>query len=154
VLATVDDATHAVRRIMKRPGSAVPFLADLMVTYVTGQGSIVQVIRHSTTFTQWLTKGISELEDHPANGRRICSLRAALHRFESWSAPLARLVLYWPAFVSVAHRISIERRANKDKAFLVAQLFLARLSTLDLIGLAALTEATHEAMGLLRKKGT
>lgn len=153
VLVSVDDATHAVRRILKRPGAAVPFLKALMENYVTGPSSIVQLIRNSTLFTEWLMHNIGNLENHPANGRRINSLRAALHRFESWTAPLARLVLYWQAFVMTAQKIIRERQASKDKAYLVSQLFIARLSELDLIGLAALTEATQEAMGLLRKRG-
>ena len=143
VIAWVNDMTHATRRVMERPILASSFLAALMKNYIRGPHSITQLIRNSTTFTAWLTDAISELEDNPANRRKIVSLRAALHRFESWASPLARLVLFWPAYAATAARI-VRDRSRSSREGKIAALFLARLGVTDIIGMGALADGLQE----------
>jgi len=62
------------------------FLAGAMHDTILDKRSIVQKIWNSHVFTAWFEQHAKALD-----GRRVRNLRAAKHRFESYSKPLGRL---------------------------------------------------------------
>ena len=83
--------------------------------------SIVQKIWHSHMFTTWFEQHATALD-----GRRVRNLRAAKHRFESYSKPLGRLILWLPAVLATAHDIAV-KRAGANEA-LIARRWLENLT--------------------------
>ena len=79
----------------------------------------------------------------------VSNLRAAKHRFESYSKPLARFCLYVEAVIHVALRIVAER--GSDSAAQHAKAFLTYINNERLVQLAMMADAADEALKLIRE---
>ena len=79
----------------------------------------------------------------------VSNLRAAKHRFESYSKPLARFCLYVEAVIHVALRIVAER--GSDSATQHAKAFLTYINNERLVQLAMMADAADEALKLIRE---
>ena len=109
------DPTHAARRILSRPWESHPETKEIIDTLIRDGSSITQRIRHSDMFTQWFSDHLTDMEDSVVREsfRKIHNVSSAAHRFDSVIEPLVRIVLLFPAFVAVAHKIMVHRKSSQ-----------------------------------------
>lgn len=119
-----------------------------METYITGKTSLVQRIDNSLVFREVFKKFVEEQEAAGGCKAKISNLRAAKHRFESLSAPLSRLVLFFPAMLRTAAYISSDRAGRAEGSN--ADDFLRSMTPARLLQLAMMADAADEAMRLIR----
>ena len=98
-------------RILQRPYKADPVLHDVMNNSILASDSIVQKIWNSHVFTAWFERHRKEME---ATHGKVKNLRAAKHRFESFSKPLGRVILWLPALLATAHDIAVQREGAPE----------------------------------------
>ena len=142
------DHAHAFRRVLQKPYKADRFLDDLMEEAVLSSRSMVQIVHNSHEFREWLAEEIQLQENTDGFGARAKCLKGAKHRFESHSTPLARLLLYLPAFVAVTQRIAETRRGGSEGKR--AADWLEDLGSSKLITLGMLCDAMDEGLYLIR----
>jgi hypothetical protein len=80
-----------------------------MKTTILNSDSIVQKIWNSHIFTAWFERHCNEMEGHG----KVKNLRAAKHRFESFSKPLGRVILWLPALLVTANDIAVSAKAHQ-----------------------------------------
>ena len=112
---------------------------------VLREDSIVQKIWYSHVFTAWFERHAAKASD----GRRVRNLRAAKHRFESFSKPLGRLILWLPAVLATAHDIAVKRAG--ENAAKIARRRLENITAEKLLTLAMLVDAGDEGLALVRQ---
>lgn len=133
-------------RILQRPYKADPHLHNVMKSTILANDSIVQKIWNSHVFTSWFERHCSEME--AAHGK-VKNLRAAKRRFESFSKPLGRAILWLPALLATAHDIAVQREGAPEGQ--AAQAWLKGVSSETLITLAMLADAGDEGLALVRQ---
>ena len=121
-----------------------------MDVFLLSSSSIVQKIENSHIFKDEFQKKASEMED--ALQTQVRNLRAAKHRFESYSKPLGRLVLWCDAVIATAETISIKRKGQAEGT--AANEFLKEINEEKLLQLAMMADAADEVSGLLRHVDT
>lgn len=148
-VATLDVRTRTkartdAGRTLSRPWLCDAFIADAMHSCVHGKDSIVQKIHNSTVFSLWFKTAV----EAAAGPNKSCTnLRAAKHRFESWSKPLGRLVMHLPAVFEVAHRIVSSRRGAEADAI---RSWLQAVSAEELLQLSMCADGADEGMQMIR----
>lgn len=133
-------------RILSKPWHADPALRDLTQSVVMGSKSVVQLISNSQEFSSWFARNVSHMGESVAG--KVRNLRAAKHRFETFSKPLARLILFLPAFLVTAQEIAGKRDDKPEGK--AAAAWLAALTPANLVLLAMLADAGDEGLGLIR----
>ena len=126
-------------------------LHDVFDQFVAGPGSPVRLIQHSEVFKGWFASNIKNLEPDLQAVRahaHVKDLRYAPHRFESASAPLARIVLFFHAFLSTVVQIAADRAGTEEGRNM--QRFLQWLSLERCLLVAMLADASHETLALIR----
>lgn len=117
-----------------------------MKNTILASDSIVQKIWNSHVFTAWFERHCKEME--AAHGK-VRNLRAAKHRFESFSKPLGRVILWLPALLATARDIAIQREGAPEGQ--VAHSWLQHVTSEMLVTLAMLADAGDEGMTLVRQ---
>ena len=147
----VRDRPHAVRRVLSRGWKADGLLNDVFERFVDGRGSPVRLINYSETFKAWFNTNIKNMEgnlkavrSHP----HLSDLRYAPHRFESASAPLSRVVLFFhPLLATLVQIMSDRREADEGKQVME---FMRWLSDEKCVLLALMADAAQETTDLIR----
>jgi len=116
-----------------------------MKTTILNSDSIVQKIWNSHIFTAWFERHCNEMEGHG----KVKNLRAAKHRFESFSKPLGRVILWLPALLATANDIAVKREGAPEGQ--VAQAWLNGITSETLVTLAMLADAGDEGLALVRQ---
>ena len=98
-------------RILKRPFDADAYLSDLLNETVVRKSSVVQRIWNSLLLSSRLTR---KIRDSEGPGGRAANLKAAKHRFESFAAPLGRMLLHLDAFLELMQEVSDERAKSQE----------------------------------------
>ena len=81
------DKAHGARRLASRPFAAIEPIKDVVMRCAHGRGSPAQMIHWSPELRlEW-----RNLVMRHGMGHRVMNLRAAKHRYESFSKPLGRL---------------------------------------------------------------
>lgn len=137
---------HAAARILQRPWLADPDISEVISSFVTGKRSVAQVIENSDCFATWFKNHIDEMEVNW--GKRVHNLKAAKHRFESLSKPLARIVLFLPAVCQTIHDIAARREEQPVGKW--AKAWLNQVTGKDFILLGMLADAADESMAVVR----
>jgi hypothetical protein len=78
-----------------------------MDSTILRKSSVVQRVFHSHVFNHWFAEEVRAEKD--SGVFHITNLRAAKHRFETFSTPLGRLILHLPAFLRTLRRIQLDR---------------------------------------------
>lgn len=123
-------------------------MSSVVQRFVSDKRSVAQVIENSDCFACWLQNHISTMEGAGKFGTRICNLRAAKHRFESFSKPMARICLYLPAVLQTMHDIAARRDTQSVGKW--AKEWLELACPKDFVLLAMLADAADESMALVR----
>ena len=142
------DHAHAFRRLLSRPYHADPELEAYLNNLVMKKASIVQRIFNSHLFQAWFAEETSKQEADSGLGPGIRSLRAAKHRFETFSTPTGRAMLWLPALMNTAQRI-VTDRAGTDVSQQVGT-WLRQLSTEEVLQVAMVADASDEGLMLIR----
>jgi len=121
-------------------------LDELTNSMIMGRTSVVQIISNSKEFRSWFERNVQAMSSHIAG--KVKNLRAAKHRFETFSKPLARLVLFLPAFLKTAQEIASKRDDKPEGR--AAAAWLSALTPANLVLLAMLADAGDEGLGLIR----
>ena len=108
------DKAHAARRPMSRPWTKLPVLKDLISKFVSRRSSPARMIQNSQEFRQWF-------KQHVARERRrwiydCANLRAAKHRFESFTKPLQRICLHMRALLATLVQIANTRDDESSRS--------------------------------------
>ena len=120
-----------------------------MAAVLTNSDSVAQLIWKSKVFTSWFEDFVKQLgTNHAAFGARVKNLCAAKQRFESYSKPLCRIILWLPAVLRTMQAIASDRDTKPEGR--AAKRWLANTSAHDLLQLAMLADAADEAMILIR----
>ena len=140
------DRPHATRRNLSRNWKADAFLDEVANAFLFAADSPVRMIQYSHIFRDWFCENIrrqnTNLSDHMKN------LNFAPHRFESTAAPLARVVLFFPAFLQTVSKIALQRKA--EDAGKSAVKFLTWLDYERCVQLAMLGDCAIENLELTR----
>ncbi|CAE7282138.1 unnamed protein product [Symbiodinium sp. CCMP2592] len=142
------DHAHGFRRVLQKPYLADTVLNHLMEDMVLSKNAMVQVVHNSFDFQEWLAAEIKLQECTEGFGARARNMKAAKHRFESHSTPLARLLLYLPSFIAVTQRVAQTRSGSN--AGMVAADWLSNITPSRLIMLGMLCDAMDEGLFLIR----
>ncbi|CAK9100367.1 Uncharacterized protein SCF082_LOCUS46975, partial [Durusdinium trenchii] len=142
------DKAHAFRKVLQRPYTADGFLNTVMEDFILSKDSMVQRVSNSFDFREWFELEISKQTDTSGYGKSVRNLKAAKHRFESHSTPVARFLLYLPSFVAVVTRIA-ETKAD-DAVGKAASLFLQTMTAEQILQLALIADAMDEGLLLVR----
>ena len=134
----VRDKAHACRRVLKRPLTKIPSIQKVISAFITGKKSPCQIIRNSSQFRAWYRSNLKK------RGFRWASLRAAKHRFESYSAPLSRICRGWRPFLRTLIHIAAKRRSPAIRKC------LTKLHEHDVVLLAMTADFSHICMKFLR----
>jgi hypothetical protein len=126
---------------LSRPWAHDAFIKRVLDENVHGKHSICQKLEHSTLMQAWFR----DFQDMLSTGPKCSNLRAAKHRFETFSKPLGRMVLHLKAIFATAQKVVSVRR---DETAL--QGWLDTVSGEDLLQLAMCADASDEAMLLVR----
>ena len=116
-----------------------------MKTTILNSDSIVQKIWNSHIFTAWFERHCNEMEGHG----KVKNLRAAKHRFESFSKPLGRVILWLPALLATANDIAVKREGAPEGQ--EAQAWLNGITSETLLTLAMLADPGDEWLALVRQ---
>lgn len=119
----------------------------LIQATLSAKQSVAQVIWRSDVFTNWFKNHVQAMENCPF-GNSVRNLRAAKHRFESHSKPLARIVLWFPAIVLTMADIASHRDTQQEGRW--AKEWLAHVQPRDLLLLGLMADAADEGIGLIR----
>lgn len=117
-----------------------------MKSTILANDSIVQKIWNSHVFTSWFER---HCDDMKAAHGKVKNLRAAKHRFESFTKPLGRAILWLPALLATAHDIAVQREGAPEGQ--VAQTWLQSVTSECLVTLAMLADAGDEGLALVRQ---
>jgi len=117
-----------------------------MCKLVTGKKSAAQIIWNSPVFSGRFAQHVTSMED--GFGKRVRNLKAAKHRFESFSKPLARMALYLPAILHTMSDIAARRDTLAEGE--VARSWLRDVTNTDFTLLGMLADAADECMVLVR----
>ncbi|CAE7339470.1 unnamed protein product, partial [Symbiodinium sp. CCMP2456] len=123
------DPTHATRRLLSRPFAAIPQIATIHSTLVTGLNAMPHTIQCSGVLGNVFSKHCSELDSHAVTGKRIKSLQMRHHRFDSAQKPACRMILYIKPVILTAIYAAVHR---------------------SLVLLAMMSDAADEVITLLR----
>ena len=141
--ATIRDKTHASRKIIERPAKADPYLHQVSQTFLFSRESITQRIQHSREFSS-----IFEQKVHDIYRKTAKNLRAAKHRFESWSTPAARFSAFNDAINETAARIISARR--DEKVADDANAYFMALDEESRLSMAMLADYSHDCLVMTR----
>ena len=133
------------RRILERLRNADPVLQETMRNTIISSQSIIQKKWNSHVFSAWFERRCKEMDGNC----RIRNLRAAKHRFESYSKPLGRVILWLPTLLATAHDIAVKREGAPEGR--LAQAWLQNLNSETLVTLAMLADAGDEGLSLVRQ---
>ena len=147
LLHILRDKAHAIRKLMTRPWTIDPTLENIMDLFVTGRGSLLNMIENSIELKMWL-KDFSEKNKTKVISSVFSSVRAASHRFESYLSPMVRFVMDFDAFLALAIKISILRHDTVPGQN--ARFFLETINEEICIMIALLCECGDECLQLLR----
>ncbi|CAE7324979.1 unnamed protein product [Symbiodinium microadriaticum] len=142
------DPTHATRRLLSRPFAAIPQIATIHSTLVTGLNAMPHTIQCSGVLGNVFSKHCSELDSHAVTGKRIKSLQMRHHRFDSAQKPACRMILYIKPVILTAIYAAVHRRGDRDAER--AEAFLDFLDMRSLVLLAMMSDAADEVITLLR----
>ena len=140
------DKPHGNRRILSRPWKADEYQENLHVKLFESKHSITQRIEHSHIFKDIFEQECGKQEQKLKTAVR--NLRAAKHRFESYSKPRGRFTLWRDAFISTAEHIAVTRTGTVESKD--AKDFLDYLDEEVVIQTAMNADAGDETMALLR----
>ncbi len=139
----IRDRAHASRRlVITHPWKADAAVDELTDRWIMGSRSIAQRIHHSFLFSAWYKERVKQLARGP--WAATTSLRAARHRFETWSRPLAQFIMILPAVIRTAQDISVVRQGREEAAG--ARAFLTELTPQRVLLMAMLADASDESM--------
>ncbi len=131
-------------RILSRPWQLKDdYIADLFTEFLRGRNSIVQKIWNSPTLTSWFDEFV-KMSGHMTQASK---LRAAKHRFETWSKPLGRCILHLDALFRTAHKIA-SLRTCEEASYAIA--WLQNVTSESLVQLAMCADAADEGLQLIR----
>ena len=91
----VRDRSHGVRRLGSRPFASVAKLQFVTNIFFRGRGSPAQLIQRSPELRREFLPFIASF----GTSAKIRNMRAAKHRFESWSKPAGRMSIMCRAFM-------------------------------------------------------
>jgi hypothetical protein len=147
--ALLRDKAHGARRTMSRPWKADGHLHEIITFYVTSKTSMVQKIDHSPELRR-----VFDQHCRSINGRIVRKsktmlwLHSAKHRFESIAAPMARLVLWMPAFIMTAREVLLLRTMAAAE---YCALFLEHITTKTCVLVAMMADAADDGLTFIRK---
>ena len=102
--AVVDKLNFESARIISRPWAADSDIKDCVDRLACGKGSPARMVQNSPDLKRMLAEAMPDAEQ--IIGKRATNLRAAKHRFESFSKPLARSILWIERIVPLMARVS------------------------------------------------
>ena len=135
-------------RILKRPFAADAYLKNILDEAVVLNDSVVQRIWNSPVLSLRLRRRIQESSEGSSVGS-AANLKAAKHRFESFAAPLGRMLLHLEEFLDEVQETCDDRGASKE-----AEDCWRWLSTLDeekLYQLGMLADCSDEILVATRQ---
>ena len=144
----VRDKAHCARRITSRTWMADPFLKEVLELFLFNKKSPANVVRWSPVFKQHFQTNVAKLESNPTDTTRLKDLGYAKHRFDSTQRPVARILLFFWAYVGTASQVVMLRPGTVDAA--ACESFLQRLDPEVCLQLAMLGDAADEANVFLR----
>lgn len=144
----VRDKAHCCRRITSRAWMADQFIKDVLELFLFNKKSPANVVRWSPVFKQHFQTNVAKLESNPTETSRLRDLGYAKHRFDSTQRPVARILLFFWAYVSTASQVVLLRPGTKDGD--ACESFLRRLDAEVCLQLAMLGDAADEANVFLR----
>ena len=103
--AVVDKLNFESARIISRPWAADSDIKDCVDRLARGKGSPARLVQNSPELKR-LLENIIAGDSEQIIGKRATNLRAAKHRFESFSKPLARSMLWIEKIVPMMVRVS------------------------------------------------
>ena len=106
-----------------------------------GKHSICQKVEHSSLLRAWFRDFQSVL----STGPKCSNIRAAKHRFETFSKPTGRMVIHLKAIFATAFKLV---SARPDETYV--KQWLSSVTAEDLLQLAMCADAADEAMLLVR----
>ncbi len=131
-------------RILSRPwGLDDDYIADLFTEFLRGRNSIVQKIWNSPMLTSWFDEFV-KMSGHMTQASK---LRAAKHRFETWSKPLGRCILHLDPLFRTARKIASLRTCEEAN---YAITWLQNVTSEGLVQLAMCADAADEGLQLIR----
>ena len=119
-----------------------------MLMMILGPTSLVQKIHHSLDLQRLYKECQSQCSGFGATSTVYQNLRAAKHRFETFAAPLSRLILGLEGMILFACKLAVLRRGESDEGLCLA--FCLLLTPETLILLAMLADASLEALSFVR----
>ncbi|CAK8989859.1 Uncharacterized protein SCF082_LOCUS2000, partial [Durusdinium trenchii] len=143
----VRDKAHGSRRILERPWAADVYLSTIAGVLVSESGSLAQRIQTSDPL-RVIYEQCCKASTSKAVSTNFSHLRAAKHRYESLTSPLARMTLDWGAVVAFLLRVEVERQGTPAGAF--ARSLLQTLDEEMLLQAALLADACDECLILIR----
>ena len=142
---------HSVRRNLTRGWRSDPFLDEVSQKFVFEKGSPTRLIGNSDAFRAWFASSIKRQDQRitpVALKQHVQDLGFAPHRFESASKPMARIVVFFHAFLTTLARIAAERRGSQEAT--QASDFLRWLSVEKMVQFAMLADCAMENLMLTR----
>ena len=109
------DKAHASRRITSRTWSRDPYLKKVAWGFVISKIAITHRIQNSDVLRARWHKNLQMVGSHVGAASQIKTLAAARHRFDSYSLPFKRGVIFWHALVRTAYRMQDERKCSRRK---------------------------------------
>jgi hypothetical protein len=134
-------------RILKRPFAADTYLKDILDEAIVRKHSVVQRIWNSPVLSGRLKARIKQAQDSSVGS--AANLKAAKHRFESFAAPLGRMLLHLEEFLDVVQETCDERTASKEAGDCWD--WLAGLDDEKLCQLAMLADCSDEILVATRQ---
>ena len=99
-------------RVLKRPFAADAYLNDLLDETTVRKHSVVQRIWNSPILRTRLNRRLKEAAD--SNVGSAANLKAAKHRFESFAAPLGRMLLHLEEFLDEVQETCDDRGQSAE----------------------------------------
>ncbi len=123
-------------------------IKTVMDMCVRGAGSPARLIQNSPELQRRFAAMCKAHAPDVCGDGEARNLRAAKHRFESYAAPMGRMVRLWPAYIRTAMACAIERQ--NDKAKRGCSVFLSWINPIDALTLGMLADASDESLCLTR----
>ena len=147
----IRDKPHAVRRFLTRGWKSDDFLDDVAARFIFQQGSPTKMIQFSDVFKAWFSSSIKMIDPEISAvqlSKHIHDLGFAAHRFESASKPMARITVFFHAFLTTVCRIAWERKGLSEGK--QADAFCRWLDEEKCIQFAMLADCALENINLIR----
>ncbi len=129
-------------------GQTITKLKELISKTIRGTASAARIIQMSPEVRRWSQPNIRKRTGMIFRDvRRRVNVRAAKHRFETFSTPLTRACRVWPSLMQTVSQLANARRDKLSKA---AKNFLENLTEPDVVFLGACADGAEEMISLTR----